>query len=161
MKNMVFFDAIYQAYELEYQQHVRIKHTPRITGKLPGHVFYLKKNCSNICLLSTWSPQKKNERCKGKYISLDLGILYPAPEISNSNLNFKLCWREMLPLVSWNYFLLVPTRILLGIVYFQRFFWRIPLWFSLLGFNMLLIYWGTTWMVKCWNGETNILLLGF
>ena len=52
----------------------------------------------NVCLLSTSSAQKKSEPCKGKYVSLDIGIMYPAPKISNPNFNFKLCWREILPL---------------------------------------------------------------
>ena len=35
---------------------------------------------------------------KGGFVSSDLVILYPATEISNPNLNFKLCWIKILPL---------------------------------------------------------------
>ena len=80
----------------------------------------------------------------GKSISSDLGILYPAPEISNPNLNFKLHWREILLLAPQNYFLLAPTWISLGIEDSQRFFWSIPLFFSLLEFSRVILSWVTT-----------------
>ena len=129
---------------------------------LPGRVFsFLFFYCSIVRLISTLSAQKKSEPCKGKSVSSDLGILYPAPEIKNPNLNFKLRWREILPLAPRNYFLLAPTRIFLGIGDSRILFWVIPLCFSPLGFTMLLLSWGTTWMVKWWNGETNIFTLGF
>ena len=59
--------------------------------------------------------RRKLSLAKGKSISSYLGILYPIPEIPNPNLNLKLCSREILPLAPWNFFLLAPTWILLGI----------------------------------------------
>ena len=41
---------------------------------------------------------------KRKYISSDIGILYPTLKFSNQNLNFKLRWRKISPLAPWNYF---------------------------------------------------------
>ena len=51
------------------------------------------QNCiaENARLLSTSSDQKKSEPCKGKPVSSDFGILYPAPKIKNQNLNIKIC----------------------------------------------------------------------
>ena len=99
-------------------------------------------------MLSTSLAYKKSEPCKGTPVSSDLGKLYPAPKISNPNLNFKLRWRKILPLAPQNYFLLVPSRIFLGIVDSQRLFYGIPLCFYPLGFTMLILSWGTTRMVK-------------
>ena len=113
------------------------------------------KNLSNVCMISTSLAHKKSDPCKGTSVSSDLGILYPAPKIPNPNLNFKLRWRKILPLAPHNYFLLVPTWIFLGIVDAQRFFWGVPLCFYPLGFTMLILSWGTTWMVKWLNDETN------
>ena len=46
-----------------------------------------------------------------------------------------------------------PNSIFLGIGDSRRLFSGIPLCFSPLGFTMHIISWGTTWMVKWWNGE--------
>ena len=108
-------------------------------------------NCSNIRLLYTTLAQKKSYLCKGKSVSSYPGILYPAPKISNQNLNFKLCWRKILPLAPRSYFLLAPTRIFLGIGDSWILFWGIPIFFSLLWFTVLLLFWETTWMVKWWK----------
>ena len=59
---------------------------------------YIFFNLRNVRLLSTSLDQKKSEPCKGKSVSLGLGILYPEPKISNPDLSFKFCWREILPL---------------------------------------------------------------
>ena len=107
---------------------------------------------SNIRLFSTSSDQNKSEPSKGKSISSDLGIIYPPQKNSNTNLNFKLCWRKILPLTPRNYFLLAPTRIFLGIGDSRGFFWGIPLFFSLLGFTMIILSWGTTYNV-CKNTQ--------
>ena len=39
---------------------------------------------------------------KSKFVSSCLGILYLAPGISNPYLNFKLRWREIIPLAPRN-----------------------------------------------------------
>ena len=109
------------------------------------------KNRNNVRLLYNFSAQKKSDPCKGKSVSSDLGIIYPTPKISNPDLNFKLRWRKILPLAPRNYFLLLPTWIFLVTGDSRRFFWGIPLCFSLMVFTMLLLSWGTTWMVKWWN----------
>ena len=119
------------------------------------------KNRSNVLLLSNFSADKKSDPSKGKLISSDLGTLYPAPKISNPSLNLKLRWGEILPFSPHNYFLLAPNRIILGIGNYHRFLCGIPLLFSPLDFTMLLHSWGTTWMVKWRNGETNLPTMGF
>ena len=116
---------------------------------------------SKVCMLSTFLDQKKSDPCKGNFVSSDHGILYPAPKIKNPNLNFKLRCREIIPLAHRNFSFLTPTLIILGIEDSRRFFLGIPLCFSSLGFTILLILWGTTWMVKWWNSETKISPLGF
>ena len=91
--------------------------------------------CCPFCCLRI-----KVSLAKEKSISSYIGILYPTPKISNPNLNFKLCWSEILLLAHRYYFLLVPTWILLEIWYPHKFFWRIPLCFprlGLLGFYFL------------------------
>ena len=60
------------------------------------------KIVANIRLLSTSSAQKKSDMCKGKSIYSDIGIVYPAPEIKNPNLKFKLRWREISPMAPQN-----------------------------------------------------------
>ena len=99
-----------------------------------------------------WCPPRririKASLVKWKSFSPYIGILYPAPEISNPNFNFKLCWHKILPLSPLGYFLLDPTWILLGIGDSRRFFWGIPLCFPLLGFTRLLLSWGTTSIIK-------------
>ena len=55
-------------------------------------------NISNVDLLYTFLAKKESEPCKGKSVSSDIGILFPAPKILNANLNFKLRWRKILPL---------------------------------------------------------------
>ena len=79
------------------------------------------KKCSNVRLLSTSSAQKKSELCKGKYVSSDLGMLYPRPKfktqisISNSvcaklslwHLRINSFWRQLetsLEFSSWHLF---------------------------------------------------------
>ena len=119
------------------------------------------KHCSNIFPFSTLYAHKKSEPCKEKPVSSYLGILYPAPKIWNPNLNFKLCWHKILPLAPRDYLLLSPTWIFLGIWDSRRFFSGVLLCFSLLGFTMLLLSWGTKRMVKWLNGKTNISPLGF
>ena len=99
------------------------------------------KVATSICCPIFWI-RRKTSLAKGKSISSDLGILYPAPKISNPNLNFKFCLREILPLAPRNYFLLVPNCIFLGIRDSWKFFWGIPLCFSLLGFTRILLSWG-------------------
>ena len=126
---------------------------------LPGFIFIF--NCSKVRLLSTLSAQKKIDPCKGKSVFSDIRMHYPTSKISNSNLNFKLLWRKILPLAPRNYFRLAPNRIFLEIGDFRIFFWGILLCFPLFGFTVILLSWGTTWIVKWWNGETNLFLLVF
>ena len=149
MNNMVLSDAMYQT-DISFVNSIRVimlitrynQANSSNTGMWTGSVFSFL-NRSNVHLLSTSSAQKKSDPFKGKYVSSDLRIIYPSPEIKNPNLNFKLCWIKILPLAPRNYFLLVPTWIFLGIGGSRRFFWGILLWFYLLGFIMLLLFWGT------------------
>ena len=103
-----------------------------------GRSAFKNSATSVLCPLS-W-PRRKANFAKGESISSDLEILYPAPKISNLNLNFKLRWRKILLLAPLNYFLLVPTWIFLGIGDSQRFLWGIPICFPccyLLDFSLL------------------------
>ena len=114
-------------------------------------MYFLFFILANVCLLSTSSAQKKNDPCKGKAVSSDLGILYPALEIyKTQNLIIKLRWRKILPQTPRNYFLLVPTRIFLGIGNSQR---------PLLGDYSLLFPVGVYPLTFCW--EPHISLCGF
>ena len=101
-----------------------------------------------IIAMSVWCPlfrlRRKVSLAKGEPISSYIGILYPAPKISNLNFNFKLRWHKILPLAPRNYFLLAPTWIFLRIGDSWIFLWGIPLCFFQLGFTRLLLSWGTT-----------------
>ena len=110
---------------------------------LPGSVYFFKNVAMSVCC-KLFRLRRKVSLAKGKSIYSDLKIIFPAPKISNTNLNFKLWSRKILLLEPRNYFLLAPTWIFLGIRYSQIFFWGIPLCFLPLGFTRLLLSWGTT-----------------
>ena len=89
-------------------------------------------------------------RSKEKSVSSDLGILYPAPEIWNPNLNFKICWREILLLAPRNYFLCLQLRSSLGLVIPRDSFWGSLFAFLLWG---LLCFSFAGELHEWWNGE--------
>ena len=112
------------------EQWVGISEMQRVDPGVGRRVF---KNVATSVCCPLCRIRIKVGLAKGKSLSSDLGILYPLPEISNSNFNFKLCWREILLLAPQNYFLLASTGILLGIGYPQRFIWGISLCFTCWG----------------------------
>ena len=83
-----------------------------------------------------------------KYFYSDIRILYPAPKISNPNLNIKLRWHKILRLEPRNYFpFCANLDLLLGL--------EIPgyssegfLFFSPLVFTSIILSWGTTSTTK-------------
>ena len=99
--------------------------------------------CCPLCRLS-----RKVSFAKRKYISPGPGILYPAPKISDPNLNFKLRWRKILSLAPWNYFPFGDNLDLPWYWIFPEIPLRYSYLFSLLGFTRLLLSWGTTSITK-------------
>ena len=86
---------------------------------------------------------------KRKYISSDLRILYPAPKISNPNLNSKLRWHKILPLEPRNYFPFGSNLDLPWDWIFPEIPLRYSSLFSQLGFTSLLLSWGTKYIILC------------
>ena len=132
MKNIVFYDAIDQT---ENSILVWMSITRKNQAYSPNNgdvnwlcIMYILNIVMSVCC--PFCPiRRKVSLAKGKSISSYLGILYPAPKISSPNLNFKLCWRKILPLAPRNFFLLALTWIFLGIRDSRRFLWGIPIFF--------------------------------